>query len=137
VVRQVLPTPEVVNEVVLYDVLVDAENKDRQLMTGMSTQMFFVIGKAENVPLVPVAALGKHLEKQDKDGAMAYRVKVSGAGGLEEKTVTVGLMDRNVAEVKNGLAEGDKVAIEAAGPATPAAAGAPKGMRGMGGGPRL
>lgn len=31
-VRQILPTPETVNDVVLYNVLVDVDNKDRQLM---------------------------------------------------------------------------------------------------------
>lgn len=134
-VRQVLPTPEVVNEVVLYDVLVDVENKDRQLMTGMSTQTFFVIGKAEGAPLVPVAALGKHLERQDKDGIMVYRVRTVGSDGrYAEKTIHIGLMDRNVAEVKDGLSIGDKVVVEA--PATPAGASGGGGkMRGMG--PRL
>ncbi len=66
-VRQILPSPETVNDVVLYNVLVDVDNKDRQLMTGMSTQMFFVLGQAKSVPVIPVAALGKRLPQQDND----------------------------------------------------------------------
>src|SRR5437879_2886986 len=42
-VRQVLPTPQIVNDVVLYDVLIDAKNEGRQLMTGMTTQVFFIL----------------------------------------------------------------------------------------------
>src|SRR5262245_54693904 len=33
-VRQVLPSPQIVNDVVLYDVLIDVKNEGRQLMTG-------------------------------------------------------------------------------------------------------
>ncbi len=35
-VRQILPTPETLNNVVLYNVLVDVDNEDGALMTGMS-----------------------------------------------------------------------------------------------------
>src|SRR6185295_8968614 len=55
--RQVLPTPEVVNNVVLYDVLFDVENADGALKPQMSAQTYFVIAKAENALAVPVAAL--------------------------------------------------------------------------------
>lgn len=136
-VRQILPTPETVNDVVLYDVLVDVDNKDRQLMTGMSTQMFFIVGKADNVMVVPVSALGKHVAKQDSDTGLAYHVKVSNGGKITDKLVHVGLMDRTHAEIKDGLAEGDQIAVSA--PATGAAAASPAQGRGqrMGGGPRL
>lgn len=60
-VRQILPSPEIITDVVLYNALVDVDNTDRQLMTGMSTQMFFVLAKAEAVPVVAVTALGQRL----------------------------------------------------------------------------
>jgi macrolide-specific efflux system membrane fusion protein len=53
-VRQVLPSPQIVNDVVLYDVLIDAKNEGRQLMTGMTTQVFFILGKADNALIVPL-----------------------------------------------------------------------------------
>lgn len=130
-VRQILPTPDVVNEVVLYNVLVDAENKDRQLMSGMSTQMFFVMGRANNVPLVPISALGKRAPKEDGTAGIAYRVRQPG-GRDNEKIIHVGLMDRSMAEVKQGLAEGDKVTMEAPASGDPMA-GVPRRMRNMGG----
>ena len=55
--RQVLPTPTVVNNVVLYTALFDVGNPDRNLMPQMTAQVFFVLGAAHNVVIVPVAAL--------------------------------------------------------------------------------
>ena len=116
-VRQVLPSPEVVNEVVLYNVLVDVDNSDHQLMTGMSAQMFFAMGSAKDVPLVPVSALGKRVADQDKDGGEAYMVRKIVNGKPVETVIHIGLMDRTVAEVKDGLAAGDAVSITALPPA--------------------
>lgn len=113
-VRQILPSPQVINEVVLYDVLIDVDNRDRKLMSGMSTQMFFVMGRAENALFVPVAALGKRAPKEDGEKGIAYRVRVMEGGKQAERIIHVGLMDRTVAEVKSGLAEGDKVVVEGA-----------------------
>jgi macrolide-specific efflux system membrane fusion protein len=54
-----MPTPEVVNEVVLYKVLLDVDNLDGALMTDMTAQVFFVQGQARDVLVVPVSALEK------------------------------------------------------------------------------
>ncbi|WP_231890954.1 efflux RND transporter periplasmic adaptor subunit [Methylomonas koyamae] len=108
-VRQILPTPEVINNVVLYNVLVDVDNRDRQLMTGMSTQMFFVLGKAEQVPLLPVNALGQRLRGEDQGRGQAYKVKLVSGAGVQEKTVHIGLRTRRFAQVLDGLAVGDRV----------------------------
>jgi macrolide-specific efflux system membrane fusion protein len=112
-VRQILPTPEVINNVVLYNVLVDVDNRDRQLMTGMSTQMFFVLGKAEQVPLLPVNALGPRQRNQDQGNGHAYQVKVLTEQGARDKIVQIGLRTRRFAQVLDGLAVGDRVQIAA------------------------
>jgi membrane fusion protein, macrolide-specific efflux system len=110
-IRQILPTPEVINNVVLYDVLVDVDNRDRQLMTGMSTQMFFVLGKAEKIPLIPIAALGARLRDEDKQGGSAYKVKEVTGSGIKEKTIYIGLRTRRFAEIRNGLGVGAKLQL--------------------------
>lgn len=110
-VRQILPSPEIINDVVLYNALVDVDNRDRQLMTSMSTQMFFVLAEADNVPLIPVSALGKRLPTEDDNGAQAYVVRVRNAGGVAERTVHIGMMNRTQAEVRSGLAVGDEVVV--------------------------
>jgi macrolide-specific efflux system membrane fusion protein len=114
-VRQILPSPEIINDVVLYNALVDVDNRDRQLMTGMSTQMFFVLGEADNVPVIPVGALGKRMSAQDNERGQAYQVRVKSGDSVTEKTIHVGLMSRQYAEVRTGLASGDQVAV----PTTP------------------
>ncbi len=101
-VRQILPTPETINDVILYNALIDVENPDKALMTSMTAQVFFVLGEAENVPIVPVAAL-----KPGRDGG--NRVLVLKDGVAKMTPVKVGLQNRVSAEVISGLKEGDVV----------------------------
>nr|WP_279347219.1 efflux RND transporter periplasmic adaptor subunit [Govania unica] len=108
-VRQILPTPETVNDVVLYIVLVDVDNRERQLLTGMSTQVFFEIGNARDVLTVPVAALGRHVSSKDSEQGKAYMVTVVGEDGPEKRLIHVGLQNRTEAEVRSGLKLGEKV----------------------------
>jgi len=108
-VRQILPTPEVVNDVVLYKVLIDVDNPDHLLMTEMSAQVFFILGEAKDVLLVPLAAL----ETVPYDDALRL-TKVATATGSEQREVWIGLTDRSKAEVLNGLQEGDRVLLPAA-----------------------
>lgn len=114
-VRQVLPTPEVVSDVVLYHVLVDAENKDNALMSGMSTQVFFTAGAAGNVPLVPVEALVKRRADQDDDRGTAYAVTVMGQDGkTAERIIHTGLANRTQAEIRDGLTAGERIVLPGA-----------------------
>jgi membrane fusion protein, macrolide-specific efflux system len=111
-VRQILPTPEVINDVILYDVLVDVANPDRALMTQMSAQVFFVLGEAKDALLVPVAALEPMAAAAgDTQAGTPYRVKLRTAGGTVTREIRVGLSDRANAAVISGLAEGDHVVL--------------------------
>jgi membrane fusion protein, macrolide-specific efflux system len=111
-VRQILPTPEVVNNVVLYNVLVDVDNEDRQLMTGMSAQVFFVLGEAKHVLIVSINALNKRLNEQDNGMGQAYRVNlINKEKQIQEKVIHIGLQNRRWAEVRDGLSEGDRVKL--------------------------
>lgn len=110
-VQQVLPTPETINDVVLYNALVDVENPDHQLMTGMSTQVFFLVGNAKNVPIIPARALGKRLNDQDTPEGNAYQVKVQKGNDIENRVVLVGLLTRSDAEVKSGLSVDERVLV--------------------------
>jgi len=107
-VRQVLPTPEVVNDVVLYKVLIDVANPDHLLMTEMSAQVFFVLGQAKGVLLVPLAALES--VPYDENLRLA---RVVTATGVEEREVWIGLTDRSRAEVLSGLEDGERVLLPA------------------------
>ncbi|HEY0902000.1 MAG TPA: efflux RND transporter periplasmic adaptor subunit [Micavibrio sp.] len=135
-VRQILPTPEVINDVVLYNVLADIENTDRQLMANMSTQMFFVLGRAENVLSIPASALTRRMAKMDNDQGQAYEVQRKRGRALENVIIHVGLSDRAQAEVRAGLQEGDEIILPLAASSVNGKSGNPQAgrMRGM---PRL
>ena len=107
--RQVNPTPEVVNNVVLYNALFDVPNVDGELMTQMTAQVFFVVGQAKDVLVVPAAALERGR------GGTSVRVQTAD-GGFERRDVELGLVTRVAAEVRSGLQSGHRVATAAAAP---------------------
>ena len=55
--RQINPTPNVVNNVVLYDALFDVPNTTGELMTQMTAQVFFIAASARDAVFVPITAL--------------------------------------------------------------------------------
>ncbi|MBI1211145.1 MAG: efflux RND transporter periplasmic adaptor subunit [Alphaproteobacteria bacterium] len=103
--KQVLPTPEVVNNVVLYTALFDVANQRNELMTQMTAQVFFVIASKQDVLTVPVAALHRYRPRRHT----AHVTLVSASGAEEDREVTVGVTNRVSAEIVSGLKEGDKV----------------------------
>jgi macrolide-specific efflux system membrane fusion protein len=76
--RQILPTPTIVNNVVLYTALFDVENPNKVLMPQMSAQVFFIRGAAHDAVIVPVAAL--RFTGRNADGA-ARAGRQGGNGG--------------------------------------------------------
>lgn len=56
-VRQILPTPVVENNVVLYTGLFDIENQDGALLPEMTAQVYFVTASAQDVLTVPMGAV--------------------------------------------------------------------------------
>lgn len=111
IIRQILPTPEEINDVVLYNVLVDVKNEDHTLLPGMTAQMFFTLATAENVPLIPASALGRRLKDEDTKEGQAYQVQVLGPAGPETRSVIIGLSDRTQAAILKGLETGEKVLL--------------------------
>jgi len=75
------PTPEVVNNVVLYNALYDVENPGGELMTQMTAQTFFVVAAAENVVRVPVAAFQRPPLRAAGGPPMAGQSQATAQGG--------------------------------------------------------
>ena len=126
-VRQIQPSPEIVNDVVLYDVLIDVKNEGRQLKTGMTTQVFFILGKADNAVIVPSEVLTRPVAQQDNEKGKAYGVTVATDSGREQRIIHVGLQTRTQAEVTDGLREGDRILVNRPGGNPGANAGAQQG----------
>ncbi|MBU6443935.1 MAG: efflux RND transporter periplasmic adaptor subunit [Alphaproteobacteria bacterium] len=150
---QIQPTPDVVNNVVLYTATFDVKNPDDRLMTQMTAQVFFVTASATNVLTVPVAALHQREAKtsatktgpQYKDtpatplppGAKRYWVQiVKPDGTIAPRAVVIGVSNRVTAQVISGLRRDEKVVVgSASNPPANGAANQPgvSRMRGFGG----
>ncbi|MBX3456541.1 efflux RND transporter periplasmic adaptor subunit [Ferrovibrio sp.] len=105
--RQILPTPEVVNNVVLFSALFDVANPEADLLPQMSAQVFFVVSHAENVPIVPMAAL-----KPMPGSRNRFTARVLENGQPVDRTIEIGANNRIQAEVRRGLQVGDELIIE-------------------------
>ncbi len=109
-VRQVQPTPETLNDVVLYNVLIDVDNPDRMLLPSMTVQVFFVLGEARDVPLIALNAL----RPAGKPGAGQYEASVRTRQGPQLRAVQIGVSNRTTAQVLSGLEVGDEVLVPSA-----------------------
>ncbi len=128
--RQIMPTPTLVNNVVLYNALFDVANPNQTLMTQMTAQVFFVAASAKDAVLVPLAALrpvapearpGVARTGSDRASGIDPRsqfangiamVAVVGADGKAvDREVKVGVMNRVSAQILSGLEPGEKVVI--------------------------
>jgi len=105
-VRQILPSPELINNVVFYDVLFDIPNADRQLDIQMTAQVFIVLAQAKGVLLIPVAAIGNAGE-----GAQINVQVLKADGSIELRPIKIGIKSEISAEVTDGLKEKEKVVI--------------------------
>ena len=132
--HQILPTPEVVNNVVLYNALFDVPNPDGTLGIQMSAQVFFVHDAVKDAVLVPVAALAvaaqiergtarppgarkaakgttpRPPEAAPKD-RNAGTVLVMKAGQPVSRPVRTGVRNRVQVQIVSGLEAGDEVVI--------------------------
>jgi macrolide-specific efflux system membrane fusion protein len=129
--RQINPTPQIVNNVVLYDALFDVPNPSGELMTQMTAQVFFVLASAKGALLVPVSALepvpATGERRRAKGGATGSPARggadprarfagkqalvrvVDAQGKLADRVVQVGTLNRVSAEIVSGLQPGERV----------------------------
>lgn len=121
VLRQILPTPEIVNNVVLFNALFDVPNPDGKLLPQMSAQVFFVKAAADNVLTIPVSALQPVQQRPGAGAEKRYTVQVLEDGQPQHRVITVGTMTRVSAEVLEGLEEGDEVVVSGGTSAPPSA----------------
>lgn len=75
---RVEPTPTILNNVVLFNALFDVPNPDGDLMTQMTTQVFFIASQARDVLQVPVAAL--NFKKDEGENPRSPRTRPEANG---------------------------------------------------------
>lgn len=122
---RVEPTPQVENNVVLYNALFDIPNRGGQLLPQMTAQVFFVAAEAEDVLILPVSALtfenpGARARRPDASRSSettvaprrSAQVQVLDAqGNRETRAVEVGVTDRVHAQIVSGLEEGERIVL--------------------------
>jgi macrolide-specific efflux system membrane fusion protein len=111
-IRQILPTPELINNVVFYDVLFDIPNADRDLNIQMTAQVFIVLAQAKGALLIPSAAIGNAGE-----GTHLTVQVLKDDGSIEPRAITLGIKSEISAQVTDGLQVGEQVVLK--GLATP------------------
>jgi membrane fusion protein, macrolide-specific efflux system len=107
-VRQILPTPELISNVVFYDVLFDIPNPDRALNIQMTAQVFIVLAAAKHALLIPAAAVGNA-----SPGSTINVLVLSTAGRPESRAITIGIRSEISAQVTAGLVEHEQVVLRA------------------------
>lgn len=101
------------SEAIYYNGRFTVPNRDGRLRTYMTAEVHIVLDSARDVLTVPAMAL----TAPDADGY--YRLEVQEPDGtLSERTVSVGLNDKVIVEIRNGLNEGDKIVIGGTGDIT-------------------
>lgn len=105
---------------IFYNALFDVPNQDRNLRIGMTAQVSITLGVSSGVLTIPASAL----HEQDIDGRYALRV-LTVDGRVESRQVRIGVNNHVVAEVVEGLAEGEALVTGE----TPAASAASEASR--------
>lgn len=104
--RRIEPTPQVENNVVLFNALFDVDNHQMALLPQMTAQVFFIVEKVDDVLMLPVNAISGSSSRQ---GGVAKVKLLLPDGSIEEREVITGLSNRVQIEIKEGLSFEDQV----------------------------
>ena len=130
VVRDIEPAPTEIessdtissDRAIYYNGLLEVENPEGRLRIGMTAEVSIELDRAEDVLTVPAAAVkrvraGHYVEILDP-----------ATGAAARREIVAGLSDKVVTEIRDGLAEGERVVTGTAAPAS-ARAGTGERMR--------
>ncbi|MDF3008687.1 macrolide transporter subunit MacA [Enterobacter kobei] len=103
VLKDILPTPEKVNDAIFYHARFEVPNPKGVLRLEMTAQVHIQLSGVKNVLTVPLSALG------DPIGDNRYKVTLLRNGETREREVTIGARNDTDVEVTKGLEAGDEV----------------------------
>ncbi|HCB1585274.1 macrolide transporter subunit MacA [Citrobacter freundii] len=101
--KDVLPTPEKVNDAIFYYARFEVPNPKGILRLDMTAQVHIQLTDVKNVLTIPLSALG------DPIGNNRYNVRLLRNGETREREVVIGARNDTDVEIVKGLEEGDEV----------------------------
>jgi len=108
-VIRISPEAKVAQNVTLFDVIIEVENVDQKLKSGMNTHIQITTLEKKNILLAPVIALrASGSESRDKN---QQTVLLKTGDAFVSRSVTVGLSDFRQAEILSGLKEADVLGV--------------------------
>jgi len=109
-VERISPQATIKNNIKGFAARIVLRNDDPRVRPGMTANVKIPVASAENVTAVPLAAV--FTEKNPDSDEMERFVYVQQGENFEKKNVKVGVSDYFFAEIQEGVAEGDIVALE-------------------------
>lgn len=110
VVERIAPQATIKNNIKGFAARVLLKNVDPRVRPGMTANIKIPVASADNVLAVPLAAV--FTEKDPETGQYERFVYVARDGTFEKRPVKVGVTDYFYAEIQEGLAPGEVVALE-------------------------
>jgi HlyD family secretion protein len=109
-IERISPQATIKNNIKGFAARIVLKNDDPRVRPGMTANVKIPVGSAENVVAVPLAAVFTE-KKADSDERERF-VYVQQGESFEKRNVKVGVSDYFFAEIQEGVAEGDVVALE-------------------------
>jgi len=106
---RIAPEAKIEENVTLFDVIIEVENKEGKLKSGMNTSIDISIIEKENVLLLPTIAFQS--PEQNKGKQREYTVMVKRNNNFIPLRIELGLENFKSAEVLSGVKEGDIIGI--------------------------
>lgn len=102
--RQIVPTPQIINNVVLFNAMFEVENPSHHLLPQMSAQVFFITAEAKQSPVIPVSAMRPLPGQGDR-----YAVRLQRGDKIIDQEIEITARNRVSAAVASGLSVGDQI----------------------------
>jgi len=103
VIKDILPTPDKVNEAIFYNARFEVPNLNGLLRLDMTAQVHIQLAEIKDIITIPLAALGEPV------GENRYNVTILRNGETKVREVTIGTRNDTQVQVLKGLEEGEEV----------------------------
>ncbi len=106
---RIAPEARVLQNVTMFDIIIEVENTDGKLKSGMNVNAEVTVAKDDNALLVPMVALSEPGESAAKRNNRQVFVKQNDS--FAPRDIEIGLTNPEMAVIASGLAEGDIVGV--------------------------